>query len=247
MWQIFGGDCTRVQVKLTEKKFPVSYEPSTATLGRARYQITLIHHLGGKPRPPGGGAKPGGPPGGPPKPGGANPAGGKPGGGNPGGPPRPANPGPPTPAAGPCSPMPAPLPAGLLIPVPVAIATGTPAAPGALVPSLALGSAGGGPSREQDTTLDPRTMAKPRARFSSVSTVCWAPPPGAPALVLRFTRRNSSVSASTRFMCCAVSVEALAVCSLCNRAHLVEGQHLAHELSSVLHGCAHLVVDLRRL
>lgn len=232
---------------LTEAKLPISCELSFAALESERDQGKFRHHLGGKPRPPGGGAKPGGPPGGPPKPGGANPGGAKPG-GNPGGPPRPANPGPPTPAAGPCNPIPAPLPAGLLMPVPAAMAAGTPVAPGALFPSLALGSAGGGPSREQDTTLDPRTIANPRARFSSVSTVCWAPPPGAPeALVLRLTLRNSSVSASTRFMCCGSSVEAYVAYTLGGGAHLVEGQHLANELSSVLHGCAHLVVDLRRL
>jgi hypothetical protein len=165
----------------------------------------MFDHLGGNPRPPGGGAKPGGPPGGPPKPGGAKPAGGKPG-GKPGGAPRPAKPGPPTPAAGPCSPMPAPLPAGLLIPGPAAIAAAAPAPPGALFPSLALGSAGGGPSREADTTLEPRIIARPSARFSSVSTVWLGAPPGAAAFVLRFTLRNSSVSARTRFMCCELLV-----------------------------------------
>lgn len=48
-------------------------------------------------------------------------------------------------------------------------------------------------------------MARPRARFSSLSTVCCALLPAAPgapeALDLRFTLRNSSVSARTRFMC----------------------------------------------
>lgn len=206
-------------------------------------RLLMFDHLGGNPRPPGGGAKPGGPEGGPPKPGGAKPAGGNPGGANPGGPPRPAKPGPPTPAAGPCSPIPAPLPAGLLIPGPAAMAAGAPAPPGALFPSLALGSAGGGPSREQDTTLEPRIIASPRARFSSVSTVCWALPPGA-ALALRFTLRNSSVSARTRFMCFEVLVGVFRFRATNANAYLVKCQHLANELPAILHCSTHLVVDL---
>lgn len=91
------------------------------------------------------------PPGGPPRPGKPGGVPGNPAGGNPG---TPGNPGagPPTPAAGPVSPMGSPLPAGRLMPVPAAIAVGTPAAPpGALVPNLADGSAGGGPSTERET------------------------------------------------------------------------------------------------
>jgi hypothetical protein len=92
--------------------------------------------------------------GGPPRPG--NPGGGAP--GNPPGGGKPPNPpggaGPPTPAAGPPSPTGRPRPAGLLIPRPaerVAGALATPS-PGPLGPSRADGSAGGGPSTEQDTT-----------------------------------------------------------------------------------------------
>lgn len=176
-------------------------------------------------------------------PGGAKPAGGNPG-GKPGGPPLPGKPGPPTPAAGPWSPMPAPLPAGLLMPGPAAIATGVPVAPGALVPSLAAGSAGGGPSRDAETTLEPRTIASPIARFSSDSTREPPAAPGADALALRFTLRNSSVSARTRFMCCRDSVSTGSANELLRFAYLVKGQHLANELSSVLHGDTHLVVDL---
>lgn len=50
----------------------------------------------------------------------------------------------------------------------------------------------------------PRTMARPRDRFSSVSTV-WplVVAPGAPpCFAFLFTLRNSSQSARTRFMCC---------------------------------------------
>lgn len=145
------------------------------------------------------------PPGGPPRP--ANPGGappGKPPGGKPGNPPGGA--GPPTPAAGPPNPTGNPLPAGLLMPGPAANVGGAPPAPpGALAPNLAEGSAGGGPSTEQETICVPRTMVRPRVRFSSDSTSAGAELPGAdcaPLVGLRFTRRNSSVSASTRFMCC---------------------------------------------
>jgi hypothetical protein len=43
-------------------------------------------------------------------------------------------------------------------------------------------------------------MVSPIARRSSVSVTCWVAP-GA-ALPLLRVRRNSSVSARTRFMCC---------------------------------------------
>jgi len=140
-----------------------------------------------------------GPPGGPPRP-------PKPGGKPPGGNPKPpGGAGPPTPAAGPVNPIGKPLPAGLLIPVPAARVGGTvPAPPGALVPNLAEGSAGGGPSTEQETMCVPRTMVRPSVRFSSDSTRAGAALPGAdcaPLVGLRLTRRNSSVSARTRFMC----------------------------------------------
>jgi len=180
--------------------------------------------LRGPPSKPGGGANPAidnivntslrpssyegnlrGPPGGPPLP--PNPGGpppGKPPGGNPGNPPGGA--GPPTPTAGPLSPTGSPRPAGLLIPGPAASVGGAPPAPpGALVPSLADGSAGGGPSTEQETICVPRTIVRPKVRFSSDSTRAGVLAPGAavaPLVGLRLTRRNSSVSARTRFMCC---------------------------------------------
>jgi hypothetical protein len=95
-----------------------------------------------------------------------------------------------------------PLPAGLLIPGPAAIAA---APPGALAPSLAAGSAGGSDSTDRDIICAPRTMVRPNVRFSSDSTsgAVELPAPGAAAFALTFlfTRLNSSVSASTRFMC----------------------------------------------
>ena len=146
-----------------------------------------------------------GPPGGPPRPG--NPGGpppGKPPGGKPGNPPGGA--GPPTPTAGPLNPTGNPRPAGLLMPGPAANVGGAPPAPpGALVPSRADGSAGGGPSTEHETMWVPRTMVRPSVRFSSDSTRAGVELPGAdeaPLVGLRLTRRNSSVSAKTRFICC---------------------------------------------
>jgi hypothetical protein len=80
------------------------------------------------------------------------------------------------------------------------------APPGALVPSLAAGSAGGGDSTERDMMWAPLTIVRPRVRFSSVS-IRGAEElldPGAEAVDfvgLRLTRLNSSVSARTRFIC----------------------------------------------
>jgi hypothetical protein len=170
---------------------------------------------GGPPRPPGG--KPGGPPkgGGPPKPAGG-PPGGKPGG--PGGPPRPnppggpnppgapgkppggpkPGPGPPTPAAGPVNPIGRPRPAGRAMPGPAESAAAV-LWPPVAAPSRVAGSAGGGPSTETEMTCAPRIMVSPIARRSSVSVTCCAAP-GA-ALPFRRVRRNSSVSARTKFMC----------------------------------------------
>lgn len=136
---------------------------------------------GGPPRPPNppGGAKPPGAPGKPP------------GGPNPG-------PGPPTPGAGPVKPIGKPRPAGRATPGPADNAAAV-LWPPVAAPSRAAGSAGGGPSTETEMTCAPRMMVKPIARRSSVSVTCWAAP-GA-ALPFRRVRRNSSVSASTRFMC----------------------------------------------
>ena len=155
------------------------------------YQSSIVHGYlrgppDGAPLPgkPGGGAPPGNPPdGNPPNP---------PGGG-----------GPPTPAAGPLSPTGIPRPAGLLIPGPAAIVGGA-VAPGALAPNRVDGSAGGGPSTEHEMMCVPRTIAKPSVRFSSVSTRGAGALPGAacaPFVCFLLTRRNSSVSAKTRFMC----------------------------------------------
>lgn len=75
---------------------------------------------------------------------------------------------------------------------------------GALVPSRALGSAGGGDSTERDMICAPRTIVSPSVRFSSVSTSgAEEVLPGAAGVLvaLRLTRLNSSVSARTRFIC----------------------------------------------
>jgi hypothetical protein len=66
--------------------------------------------------------------------------------------------------------------------------------------SRALGSAGGGDSTESEMICAPRTIVNPRVRFSSVSSVSLDAP-GAEGLFRRLIRRNSSVSARTRFMC----------------------------------------------
>jgi len=124
----------------------------------------------------------------------------------PGAPGKPGNGGgaPPTPAAGPASDMgaAAPRPAGRATPGPAERADATPGP--VAFPRRALGSAGGGDSTERETMCAPRTIVRPKVRFSSCSTV-WAADdaPGAAGLLcLRLTRRNSSVSARTRFMCC---------------------------------------------
>ena len=187
-----------------------------------------------------------GPPGGPPLP--ANPGGpapGKPAPPNPGNPPGGA--GPPMPAAGPPNPTGSPRPAGLLIPGPAAIVGGAPAPPGALVPSLAEGSAGGGPSTEQETICVPRTIVRPKVRFSSDSTRADVAAPGAeavPLVGLRFTRRNSSVSAKTRFMCCSSISESKRMELKLNKTCLIECQHLTGHLSPVIESYSHPKVDL---
>lgn len=142
----------------------------------------------------------------------------------------------------------APLPAGLATPGPAVRVEAMP--PGALFPSLALGSAGGGDSAETETIWAPRTMMRPRVRFSSVSitwTTGFAPGAAAGLVCLRLTRRNSSVSASTRFMCCitsqlSASNSCLSVCA----THLVKGKHLAGHLAAVIENDAHPPVDLTR-
>ena len=91
-----------------------------------------------------------------------------------------------------------PRPAARATPGPVASAAAV-VGPPDVVPSLAAGSAGGGPSTDNDMTCAPRMIVSPMARRSSVSVTCCAAP-GA-ALPLRRVRRNSSVSARTRFIC----------------------------------------------
>jgi hypothetical protein len=129
-------------------------------------------------------------------------------------PPRPGKPGapgklgkpgggaPPTPAAGPAREIggAAPRPAGRATPGP-AVSPAVRPAPVDL-PRRALGSAGGGDSTESETMWAPRTIVRPRVRFSSCSTTAADDAPGAAGLFcLRLLRRNSSVSARTRFMC----------------------------------------------
>ena len=140
------------------------------------------------------------PPGGPPLP---NPGGapGKPGGAPPGNPGNPAGgAAPPIPGAGPCSPIGRPRPTGLLIPGPATIPAAAPAGVGA--PSLAAGSEWGPDSTVRVMMWVPRTMVRPSGRFSFVSVIRPSEDPGAEDLLFfRFTIRNSSVSASTRFIC----------------------------------------------
>jgi hypothetical protein len=79
------------------------------------------------------------------------------------------------------------------------------APPGALVPNLEEGSAGGGDSTEREIIWAPRTIVNPNVRFSSDSTSgAEVLAPGAAEVFagLRLTRLNSSVSARTRFICC---------------------------------------------
>jgi hypothetical protein len=140
---------------------------------------------GGPPRPPKGGGPP--KPGGPPNP----PAGGKP----PGKP----GPGPPAPGVGPVSPTGIPRPAGRATPGPAANACAVEGPLGA-GPRRVAGSAGGGPSTATAMTVAPRMMVRPIERRSSVSVICWVAP-GAAFPTFLLVRRNSSVSARTRFMC----------------------------------------------
>jgi hypothetical protein len=135
------------------------------------------------------------PPGGPPRPG--KPTGGPPNGGAPGNPPNPP-PGAPTPGVGPASPTGMPRPAGRAVPGPAASAAAV-VGPPEVAPSRAAGSAGGGPSTDSEMTCAPRIIVRPIARRSSVSVTCCVAP-GA-AFPLRRVRRNSSVSARTRFIC----------------------------------------------
>jgi len=99
-------------------------------------------------------------------------------------------PAPPTPATGPAKPGAAapieaagtPRPAGAPRPTP----------PAAAAETVLLSANGGGPSTDSDTTFSPRISTRSSARFSSLSSE---------PLPLPEMRRNSSVSASTRFMC----------------------------------------------
>jgi hypothetical protein len=201
---------------------------------------------GGKPGAPGNPAG-GNPPG---KPGGGAPRPGKPGGAGPPGKPGKAGGGaaPPTPAAGPASEMgaAAPRPAALATPGPAARVVATP--PTVDFPSRVLGSAGGGDSTDRDTIWAPRTMVKPRVRFSSCSMV-WVvedDAPGAEDWACFFLiRRNSSVSARTRFMCCiCVSGPPKGNIDSMAATYLVEGEQLPGHLAAVIEGYSHPVVDL---
>jgi hypothetical protein len=121
------------------------------------------------------------------------------------------------------------------------------APPGALAPNLADASAGGGDSTDREMMWAPRTMVKPRVRFSSDSTTAAddGPDPGAAEglLALRLTRRNSSVSARTRFMCY-LSVSNLLCDSLSLTTDLIESEHLSNHLPAIIHGDPHPVIDL---
>ena len=96
---------------------------------------------------------------------------------------KPGNPlagaGPPTPTAGPLNPTGKPRPTGLLTPGPAAKVGNVAVPPGALAPNRDDGSAGGGPSTEQETIWVPRTIVNPNVRFSSDSTSAGCVLPGA--------------------------------------------------------------------
>lgn len=138
----------------------------------------------------------------------------------------------------------APLPAGRATPGPAPKLDEIP--PGALLPRRALGSAGGSDSTERDTICAPRTIVRPSVLFSSVSMVWLAEPlaPGAAGLFcLRLTRRNSSVSARTRFICC-TKVSKVQQYRYSSKSDLVECQHLTRHLAAVVQSHSHPVVDL---
>jgi hypothetical protein len=177
------------------------------------------------------------PPGGPPRPG---KPGGPPNPGAPGKPPPNPGPGPPTPGAGPVRPTGRPRPAGRATPGPAASVAAV-VGPLDAAPSRAAGSAGGGPSTDSEMTCAPRMMVRPIARRSSVSVTCCVAP-GA-ALPRRRVRRNSSVSARTRFMCCERISSSYAV-RLCD-TDLVKCEHLPDHLPTILKCYLHAVVDLR--
>ena len=119
--------------------------------------------------------------------------------------------------------------------------------PGVLFPSLALGSAGGGDSAVREMICAPRTMVKPSVLFSSFSTTCpLTVDPGAAGLFcLRLTRRNSSVSARTMFICCGQSLADIhGYVTWEERAYFIECQHLTGHLTSIVHDETHAPVDL---
>jgi hypothetical protein len=137
----------------------------------------------------------------------------------------------------------APRPAGFATPGPAVKDEGIP--PGVLFPSLALGSAGGGDSTESEMICAPRTIVKPNVRFSSLSTVCPPDPVAAAFVCLLLTRRNSSVSARTRFMCC-VTCQPCLNARAGSIAYLIEGEHLTSHGSPVIESDAHPPVDLEQ-
>ena len=130
----------------------------------------------------------------------------------------------PSPGVGPISPgAGAPRPMGLLTPGP-AVRAATPAP--APVPRRVEGSEGGGPSTVVEIMLEPRRMMRPSRRFSSFSMSGAGGAPGAVGRLLRdLTRRNSSQSAMTRFMCW---TERSVWFRKTGRemSHAIEGQHL---------------------
>jgi hypothetical protein len=92
-------------------------------------------------------------------------------------------------------------------------------------------------------------MVRPRVRFSSCSIV-WLvdeDAPGAEGLFCFFLmRRNSSVSARTKFICCARVSSGLNVHQLPAAFHtyLVKGEQLASHLTAIMESNSHPVVDL---
>ncbi len=119
--------------------------------------------------------------------------------------------------------------------------------PGALLPRRAEGSCAGGDRGWTVTTCMPRMMVRPSVRFSSFSVITSSSSSVWGCVRLRM-RRNSSVSASTTFMCCAPVSQERAQSTTRGKemepAHLVKGQHLTLHGSGIKHGNLHPPVDL---
>jgi len=72
----------------------------------------------------------------------------------------------------------------------------------------------------------------------------------APLVGLRLTRRNSSVSAKTRFICYQLGVSQssdVGIEPMDCETYFIESEHLTGHLPAVVEGYSHAIVDLRIL